>query len=350
MDLASLGWTDFFAQAFGVHATAGLLPARVALEHKHAYVLLAEQGELSAEVVGRLLKRHMMTSLPAVGDWVAVAVRPGEPRVHIHAVLPRRTRFSRRAPGEREEEQVIAANLDTLFLVCGLDADFNPRRIERYLALARGSGAEPVLVLNKSDVCADAAASLALARDLAGDAAVHMISAQDGTGLDALAPYLQPGRTVALLGSSGVGKSTLVNRLFGAERQATGDVREDDRGRHTTTSRELIVLPGGALLIDTPGLRELQLWDRAIDGLLAVFPEIMELGAACRFRDCHHDAEPDCAVRAALAAGTLPAERFASFLKLRAELVALEARATGIGRPHGGGGRRRTTGRRIMRG
>jgi ribosome biogenesis GTPase len=350
VDLASLGWTESFAQAFAGYAADGLVPARVALEHRHAYIVLTAQGEFSAEVVGRLLKRELMAGLPVVGDWVALAVRPGEALTHIHAVLPRRSRFSRRSPGEREEEQVVAANLDTIFLVCGLDADFNPRRIERYLALARGSGAEPVVVLNKTDLCAVTSARIAETRELAGGAAVHAISAQDGAGLDALAPYLQRSRTIALLGSSGVGKSTLVNRLLGAERQAVGDVREDDRGRHTTTRRELIVLPGGALLIDTPGMRELQLWDRAVDGLLAVFPEIMDLGAACRFRDCRHDAEPGCAVRAALAMGTLAADRFASFLKLRAELEASEARVTGIGRARGGGGRQRTTGRRIMRG
>jgi ribosome biogenesis GTPase len=350
MDLASLGWTASFAQAFAPHAAAGLVPARVALEHRHAYIVLTEQGEIPAEVVGRLLKREQMASLPVVGDWVALAVRPGVAQAHIHAVLPRKSRFSRRAPGERDEEQIVAANLDTVFLVCGLDADFNPRRIERYLTLARGSGAEPVVVLNKSDLCSEAPARVASTRALAGGADVHAISAQDCSGLDALARYLQRGRTVALLGSSGVGKSTLVNCLVGHERQEIGDTREDDRGRHTTTRRELIALPGGALLIDTPGMRELQLWDRAVDGLLAMFPEIMGIGADCRFRDCRHETEPGCAVQAALTAGTLAVDRFASFQKLRAELEASEARASGSGRTRGGGGRRRTTGRRIMRG
>ncbi len=349
MDLASLGWNDHFASLFGAHAAAGLVPARVALEHKHGYVVLAEPGELTAEVRGRLLKNRVEADLPAVGDWVAVSL-PAEGRhAHIHAVLPRRSRFSRRAPGERAEEQVVAANLDTVFLVSGLDADFNPRRIERYLALARGSGAEPVIVLNKADLCPDASARLSAIRKLAGGATVQVISAVTGAGLEALTPYLQPGRTIALLGSSGVGKSTLVNRLLGTERQAVRNVREDDRGRHTTTRRELITLPGGALLVDTPGMRELQLWNRAIDGLLTVFPEIVELAHGCRFRDCRHAAEPGCAVRSALVDGTLSPERFGSFLKLRAELEDAEARASGGGKPRGGGVPR-VRGRRIMRG
>lgn len=348
MDLAALGWNEIFATAFAEHARAGLVPARVALEHKHAYVLLAESGELAGEVRGRLLKDRDASRLPAVGDWVAVALQPGGHRAHIHAVLPRRSWFSRRAPGERAEEQVVAANLDTVFLVSGLDADLNPRRIERYLALARGSGADPVIILNKADLCADVAGRVEEVRAVAGGAAVHAVSAHAGAGLEALAPYLQFGHTVALLGSSGVGKSTLVNRLLGVARQEVRDVRADDRGRHTTTRRELISLPGGALLIDTPGMRELQLWSHAAEGLLAVFPEIVALAGHCRFRNCRHAAEPGCAVRAALAEGTLAPERFHSFLKLRAELEAVEARGAGGERARGGAPR--VKGRRIMRG
>jgi ribosome biogenesis GTPase len=320
------------------------------MEHKHAYVLLGEDGEFTGEVRGRLLKRdHARSSLPAVGDWVAVEKRGDGTRVLIQAVLPRRTQFSRRAAGDREEEQVVAANIDVVFLLSGLDADFNPRRIERYLALARGSGAQPVVVLNKSDLCPDTAARFADTRSLAGGTPVIAISAETGAGVDALAPFLQPGRTIALLGSSGVGKSTLVNRLLGSSRQAVAAVRvHDQRGKHTTTRRELIALPGGALLVDTPGMRELQLWDAARDGLLAVFPEIMELARSCRFRDCRHDSEPGCRVTAALAAGELAPERYGSFAKLRAELEAHNAGPGNgpAGRAHGP----KVKGRRIMRG
>lgn len=347
MELASLGWSEFFAQAFAVHEPSGLIPARVALEHKHAYLLWTEAGELTGELLGRLLRSGERSGLPAVGDWVAIMPRAAEKRASIHAVLPRRTRFSRRAAGDREEEQVIAANIDTAFLINGLDGDFNPRRIERYLALARNSGAELVVLLNKSDLDVDVAGCTASTRAIAGDVQVLTISAATGAGLETLETYIQSGRTVALLGSSGVGKSTLVNRLLGTTRQAVGTLRDDDdRGRHTTTRRELIVLPGGGLLIDTPGLRELQLWDNARDGLVAVFPEIVALAAHCRFRDCRHEAEPECAVQAAIRSHQLGGARFASFLKLRAELEARD----GSGAKSGRHPAPRITGRRIMRG
>jgi ribosome biogenesis GTPase / thiamine phosphate phosphatase len=351
VDLALLGWNDQLAQAFAPHASGGLVPARVALEHKHAYVLLAERGEMAGEVLGRLLKRESARALlPVVGDWVAAEVRGDSGRASIHAVLPRRTAFSRRAAGEREEEQVLAANLDTVFLVCGLDADFNPRRIERYLTLARNSGAAPVVVLNKSDLCAETEDRLEEVRRLAADVPVVAISAETGAGLAGIDPFLGRGRTVALLGSSGVGKSTLVNRLLGRARQAVGAVRgHDQRGRHTTARRELIPLPDGTLLIDTPGMRELQLWECAGEGLAAVFPEIVALAGGCRFRDCRHEAEPECAVRAALDTHELPAGRFASFLKLRAELDAREARP-GSAATASRRAAPRVKGRRIMRG
>jgi ribosome biogenesis GTPase len=341
-----LGWNEFFAPAFAAFEERGFVPGRVALEHKHAYVLLTTEGEVVGEVSGRLLNTSQRASLPAVGDWVVFERRARGSRATIHGVLPRRTVFSRRAAGEREQEQVVAANVDTVFLVAGLDVDFNPRRTERYLALARGSGARPVVVLNKADTCAEVEVRTAAIRSVAGDAAVHAISAVDGRGLEALHPYLGRGRTVALLGSSGVGKSTLANRFLGEDRQVVGTVKEDDgRGRHTTTHRELILLPDGTLLVDTPGMRELQLWSSARDGLQAVFPEILELAASCRFRDCHHAQEPGCAVRAAVARGELPPERWASFEKLRAELEALEAKVSGTTRRA-----TRVRGRRIMRG
>ena len=344
IDLTTLGWRDSFAQAAAALVADGLGPARVISEHKHAYELISAEGELIGELLGRMLKGGARAALPAVGDWVMIERIGGErERAKIHAVLPRSTCFSRRAAGEKAEEQVVAANIDTVFLVNGLDADFNPRRIERYLALARGSGAEPVILLNKADLCADAEARAEAVRELSGGATVLALSAMQGSGLEALAPWLGRGRTVALLGSSGVGKSTIVNALLGEERQETRAVRaHDDRGKHTTTRRELIPLPGGALLVDTPGMRELQLWDNAREGLVAAFPDVLELASGCRFRDCRHESEPGCAVRAAVEAGRLAAARFASYLKLRAEL---ESREAGTLRSSA-----RPRGRRIMRG
>lgn len=344
LDLTSLGWNEHFAHAAAAFIADGLEPARVISEHKHAYELISAEGELHGELLGRLLQGGARASRPAVGDWVMVErLASARERAKIHAVLPRRTCFSRRAAGEKIEEQVVAANIDTVFLVNGLDADFNPRRIERYLALARGSGAEPVILLNKADLCAEADERVAAIRALAGGATVLALSAARGDGVDALTPWLGRGRTIALLGSSGVGKSTLVNALLGEERQETGEVREhDDRGKHTTTRREIIPLPGGALLVDTPGMRELQLWDSAREGMGAAFPDVVALAGGCRFRDCRHESEPGCAVRAAVGGGTLEAARFSSYLKLRAELEAREARAAkSMDRPRG---------RRIMRG
>jgi ribosome biogenesis GTPase len=344
VQLSDLGWNEFFAQAFASHAEAGLVPARVVLEHKHTYVLMSESGELIGKVRGRMLRGAVRAELPAVGDWVAVKKRENSDDVSIQEVLPRRTKFSRRAAGERAEEQIIAANIDVLFLVSGLDVDFNPRRIERYLALARGGGAEAVVLLNKLDVCEQTGKCLELVREISGGAPVFAISAETGAGLDQLSPFIGARKTVALLGSSGVGKSTLVNRLIGEERQSVGEVKEDDgRGRHTTTRRELLRLPGGGLLIDTPGMRELQLWGSVLDGLNSSFPEILKLGEECRFTDCRHESEPGCRVRAALDAGALDPKRFASFLKLRGELEEIS----------GGAARRgpiRIRGRRIRRG
>jgi ribosome biogenesis GTPase len=325
--LDELGWTAERAADFERHAGRGLCPGRVAVVHRDACGVYTPLGELWAEIAGRL--RHEAASramLPVTGDWVAVAPRPSEGRATVHAVLPRRSLFSRKAAGSPTEEQAVAANADIVFLVCGLDRDFNPRRIERALLLAAESGAAPVVVLTKADLCPDPAARLGELAALAPAAAVHAVSSLTGEGLSALAPYARPGRTVALVGSSGVGKSTLANRLLRREAQATAEVRaHDGRGRHTTTRRELIPLAGGGWIIDTPGLRELQLWADE-QALPAAFADVEALAQACRFRDCRHDREPGCAVRDGLEGGRIPPERFASYVKLRRELRHLALR------------------------
>jgi len=251
---------------------------------------------------------------------------PQEHRATIQAILPRRTRFSRKVAGGNTQEQVVAANIDTVFLAQGLDGDFNLRRLERYLLLAWDSGARPVIILNKADLCEDVEARVREVEGVAAGTPVHVMSAKLGEGLDEVQPYLAPGETVALLGSSGVGKSTLINRLLGVERLRTAEVRaSDSRGRHTTTWRELILLPNGALVIDTPGLRELQLWDGGASAR-SVFPDIEALAADCHFRDCEHEQEPRCAVRLAAQEGHLAPERLESYRKLRREANYLASR------------------------
>jgi ribosome biogenesis GTPase / thiamine phosphate phosphatase len=317
--LEKYGWNDRFAAAFAEIAAAGRIPARVVLEHTHIYRVAIEDGETLARVSGRLRHRAGIRSeFPAVGDWVALErVADGDAR--IHALLPRVSRFSRRAAGDATEEQVVAANIDVVFLVGGLDRDFNPRRLERYLVVAWESGATPVILLNKADLV-DAPEQYAdQVRAIAPGVDVHALSARDPQTLDVVRQYLSVGRTAALLGSSGVGKSTIVNRLVGFDLLRTQDVRlTDHRGRHTSTARQLVLLDSGGILIDTPGMRELQLWESG-DALGDTFADIVSTAASCRFRDCRHLQEPGCAVRAAVASGTVPAARLESFHKLAAE-------------------------------
>lgn len=320
--LEDLGWNDDFAASFAPYAAEGLVPARVVAQRGLNRVSTGE-AESYADLAGRL--RHELegpggsSGYPAVGDWVAFRPPTGDGRGLIHAVLPRRSRFSRKVAGNRTEEQVVAANVDTLFLVSGLDGDFNPRRIERYLTAAWDSGARPVVILNKLDRCAEPDRCLLEAEAVARGVPVHRVSAKTGEGCEALLQYLKPGETVSLLGSSGVGKSTLINRLLGREAQRTGDVREgDDRGRHTTTHRELLPLPAGGLLIDTPGLREVQLWE-GDQGIESTFGDVEELAEGCRFSDCRHLGEPGCAVEEAVARGDLARGRLESYHKLQRE-------------------------------
>ena len=321
MTLADLGWNDDLAAAFTSHGTAGLHPARVTLQLKGFWEVTTPGTARLGEATGKFLHGTTgPTDLPAVGDWVAMEAKPGDDtRALIHAVLPRRTKFSRQAAGEHVVEQVVAANVDTVFLVSSLDANFNLRRIERYLAAARASGAQPVVVLNKSDLTKQAAGLRAEAEAIARGVPVVVTSALKRGGVKALAPWLRPRTTVAFLGSSGVGKSTLINELMGEEVQFTQANRAiDGKGRHTTTERELLVSPDGVLIIDTPGMRELQPW-QAEEVVENLFADITALAGQCKFRDCTHGPEPGCAVQTALADGSLDLPRWHSYLRLGRE-------------------------------
>ncbi len=320
-DLDELGWDAVWEAAFAPHAAEGRVPARVAIEFNHIYQLAAAAGDLRAEQAGRI--RHRATGrheLAAVGDWVAVRMGADGQTGTIESILTRRSKFSRKVAGELTEEQVVAANIDLVFLVMGLDGDFNPRRLERYLLLAFESGAQPIVLLTKADLVDDAQARVEEIRALSSGTPVHAISAPRDEGLDVVLGYLARGRTGALLGSSGVGKSTLINRLTGTDALKTREVRaSDSRGRHATRHRQLIVLPGRGLLIDTPGMRELQMWSIA-DAVEETFDDIEQLAAGCHFTNCRHAGEPRCAVAAAVEEGRLAPERLASYLKLRAEI------------------------------
>ena len=320
--LEALGWDDRLSYAFAQHAEAGLQPARVVCElRRNFYAVQTAEGEVLGECGGGFFHHaRKADEFPAVGDWVAVKVRPGEQRADIHAVLPRRTKFSRRASGSEEVEQLVAANIDVVFLVSGLDQNFNPKRIQRFLVAAQESGAKPVIVLNKTDVCDDAESVRAEIEKLAPGVPVHLTSTITRKGIKALTSlYATPGRTLAFIGSSGVGKSSLVNSIVRDADLPTAEVREkDSKGRHTTTRRELVLTPTGAMVIDTPGMRELQLLG-VEDGVDDVFADIKQLASQCRFSNCGHTNEPGCAVRAALESGVLDRGRFESYRKLKAE-------------------------------
>lgn len=322
--LELLGWDDSWRDVWAAHHRDGdeRLPARVIVESQHIYRVHTGEDEVLARVTGRV--RHKLGSreaFPAVGDWVALKrAGPNDEMGRIVDVLPRRGRFVRKVAGTTSEAQVVAANVDVVFLVSGLDHDFNVRRIERYLLAALDGGAAPVIVLNKADLPRDIEGVRRELGPVAGRVPIELVSARSGAGMDALRGHIGLGRTAAFLGSSGVGKSTLINRLVGTEAQRTAEVRESDsRGRHTTTHRELVVLPGGGLLIDTPGMRELQLWEVS-SGLDDAFDDITSLGVDCRFRDCTHDTEPGCAVKLAVAEGRLSADRHGNYLRLRKEV------------------------------
>ena len=321
--LTELGYGPFFSTRFAELDRPGLVPARIAADGPGIYHLLGCEAPLG-ELSGRL--RHLLagSARPAVGDWVAVADNPE--RAIIHHALARKTAMVRRAADTEADAQVIAANLGLVAIVTSANRDLNPRRLERYLTAVWDSGANPLVVLNKVDLVTDAAPLVAEIESVAFGAPVVPVSATHDIGLDALRAHLGVGITVGLVGSSGVGKSSLANRLLGREAQLVNAVREDDaRGRHTTTRRELLLLPSGGVLVDTPGMRELGLLEDG-GGVAATFAEIEEAAASCRFNDCRHEGEPSCAVRAALASGAIERDRWESYRKLQREIAAAETR------------------------
>jgi ribosome biogenesis GTPase len=326
--LEQLGWTSFFEAQRNSEIDGDLAPARVAEEQRGSYRILTEHGLRYAELSGRI--RHLATAgetdLPCAGDWVMARVpaKAASPELAsedpslVHRVLKRRTAFTRRAAGTRSVPQVVAANVDTFFLVQSLNANLNFRRLERYLALLWESGAEPVLVLSKADLCADPDPIVDAAREAAMGVTVLVVSARRDGGLESLLPYVGTGKTAALVGSSGVGKSTIVNGLLGEEILRVQEIREDDRGRHTTTSRHLVPLPSGGMLLDTPGMRTVLLWEGE-EGLDQTFSDIAALAERCRFSDCGHGSEPGCAIRQALESGELETGRWDRYTKLLRE-------------------------------
>lgn len=324
------GWSEVWATAFAPHAHAGHTPGRVILQHRNGYLVVTDAGELQAKASGRLRHEAQETGPPAVGDWVALSPNAQDGAATIHAVLPRRTAFVRRAADSARRTQILAANIDVAFVVTSMNADLNPRRIQRFLAAAMDSGARPVLVLTKSDLSADPQAEAAQVAALETQTLVLTVSAREGVGVEALRLQVKPGETCVLIGSSGVGKSTLVNAFLNEDRMATQAIRaSDDQGRHTTSHRQLLLLPGGGLIIDTPGIREVGLID-AEEGVEAVFDDIERLMQECRFTNCGHVSEPGCAVQAALADGALEGSRWTHFQKLKSELAAAGDKAERI--------------------
>ena len=333
--LAALGWSGFFAAQLGP-GDEGALAARVCRQDVNQWHLLSADGRLTAQLAGRLRQQAASRAdLPTVGDWVLVREAGRDGIARIERRLERKSGFSRREAGREAEEQLLAANLDWALIVCGLDGEFNANRVERYLLLCEDTGAKPAILLNKADLCRNPQKRLAAVQSLAQGAPALLLSALKGEGFAALQALMAPGSASALIGSSGVGKSTIVNRLLGEARFRTGPVRQaDSKGRHTTSFRELALLPSGALVVDTPGLREVQLWTDEVS-LNRHFSDLTELARSCRFNDCTHEGTPGCALAAAVAAGRLDGARLARYHRLLAEVRALEAQQLDAARRKG---------------
>lgn len=320
--LQQYGWNEFFEAYYREYDADIFIPARVSVEHRKYYEVYSAAGELTVSKSGRLF--HNNDDLPAVGDWLAVKVVPGEEKAIIEAILPRKSKFSRKKAGETTVEQVIAANIDTVFIISSLNQELNLRRIERYLTLAWDSGTMPVIVLNKADLCEDVEAAIAMVEGIAFNAPVHAVSALNNDHIEELNKYFEGNKTAAVIGSSGVGKSTIINALCSGEKMKVSDIGlYKDKGRHTTTHRELIMLPGGGLIIDTPGMREIQLWEGA-EGLSEQFDDIEQLALTCKFTDCKHEEEPGCAINEALNTGVITEDRMKSYRKLLNEVKYFE--------------------------
>ncbi|WP_244310038.1 ribosome small subunit-dependent GTPase A [Leptospira mtsangambouensis] len=329
MLLSDLGWNSFFELSFDQYKNLGLSAMRIVRENREKYIACGELGEFNCEVSGKFrFNTESKSEFPTVGDWVVTSVIPNEKKAIIHALLPRKSVFSRKVPGQMTDEQVIAANIDIVFIITGLDLNYNLRRIERFLSIAWESKALPVVLLNKADLCPEAELRKIEVESIAIGVDVHTLSATQNTGIAILNQYIQRGKTIAFLGSSGVGKSTIINTLLGMEHLKVNEVSElGSRGRHTTTYRELILLPSGGMVIDTPGMRELQVWGDE-EGLKSVFDDIENLSLNCRYRNCSHENEPGCAVQKAISENSLDPKRLESFLKLKKEYKYLEDRQT----------------------
>ncbi|MFN3236364.1 MAG: ribosome small subunit-dependent GTPase A [Pseudomonadales bacterium] len=317
-DLQSLGWNNFFQQQ--TLDAGDWYPARVIRQDLGRYQLISEQGLLIGILPGKARLTTSKADLPTVGDWILYAEQPHGEEVIIQQLLDRNTKFSRKEAGEKFSEQVVAANIDVVFVVTGLDENFNPKRIERYMLLCQTSGALPVVILNKADLCSDIDDKVDQVKQVAGIAPIHSISALSNDDVAPLREYLGKGVTIAVMGSSGVGKSTLINQLLGYEHFKTGAVRDtDSKGRHTTTHRELCPIPNGGMIIDTPGMRELQVWSDE-HHLAETFDDVEDLTRFCKFTDCQHQSEPGCAIQAAITSGDLLEERWQSYQKYLREL------------------------------
>jgi ribosome biogenesis GTPase len=319
--LEELGWNSFFENAFEEFKQTALRPGRVIEELRGFYRVRSGSAEHLAEISGKLQHQAAARAdYPAVGDWVAIVARTGEKRATIEHILPRKTKLARKVAGREMSEQIVATNLDVVFVVSALNREFNLRRIERYLSMVWESGARPVVLLNKADLCPDATERASDVEGVGLGTSVHLLSAIEKTGLDPVRAYLAPGTTSAFVGSSGVGKSTIINGLANDAALRVQPVREqDDRGQHTTTSRQMIFLSGGGIVIDTPGMRELQLLNHE-QGVEQAFEDITTLSQSCKFRDCGHHGEPECAVEGAVKRGELAPDRVQSYRKLQAEL------------------------------